>query len=99
MPHSSAIGTSRGFPMTARRIGGSIRHGSSPFEGIDFDRIHGEAITLTGTRVGWSRLMRWWTWLADRAAVLRACHRVNTRDFRTIQARPKDRLTFAPAGS
>ena len=30
--HSSAIGTSRGSPMTARRTGGSIRPGSSPVE-------------------------------------------------------------------
>ena len=32
MRHSSAIGTSRGSPMTARRTGGSIRPGSSPVE-------------------------------------------------------------------
>ncbi len=38
MPHSSAIGTSRGSPMTARRTGGSIRPGSSPIEGIDLTR-------------------------------------------------------------
>src|SRR5262245_14849601 len=35
-PRSSAIGTSRGSPMTARRIDGSIRPGSLPVEGIDF---------------------------------------------------------------
>ena len=32
-PHSSAIGTSRGSPMTVRRTGGSIQPGSSPVEG------------------------------------------------------------------
>src|SRR6478735_1417585 len=36
MPHSSIIGTSRGSPMTARRIGGSIQPGSSPLEGDRF---------------------------------------------------------------
>jgi hypothetical protein len=35
--------------MTARRIGGSIRHGSSPLEGLSIStRFMAEAITLTG---------------------------------------------------
>ena len=80
--------------MTARRIGGSIRPGSSPLEG---DRFRPSTITLTGTRrwlvqidalvaLGGSRIAR----PSSERVPDRVSHRDSTHDFRTFQAFPKD---------
>ena len=75
--------------------------------GIDFDPMHGRSdhanwphkaslveidalVALGGSRIARPSSER----VPDRVS-----HRVSTHDFRTIQARPKDRLSLAPAGS